>query len=212
LQLDGSRPIVTPLLEMAGATATGQKVLRIDNALLEATAPLLNLRANGSTQSIMTTTGNNALDLTFQNRVSALGSSLIRLDNSVLNVANGSLVNVNASKLTVGGDLVNLLNGASLSVLNGPLITVAGSGFVNITGGLIGFGGTGGNTVSVANNLCPCTAIGGIPVALQNGALATNVQISNPIKNPTLGTVNVPTGAALAVVNGAGSKLIVGAQ
>jgi hypothetical protein len=212
LQLDGSRPMLTPLLETSGATVTGQKVLRIDNALLEATAPLLNLRANGSTQSVMTATGSNALDLTFQTRVVALGSSMIRLDNSILNVANGSLVNVNASKLTVGGDLVNLVNGATLSILNGPLITVAGSGFTTIAGGLLNFGGTGGNTVNVTNSLCPCSLFGGVPVALQNGALATNVQISNPIKNPALGTLNLSPNAALAVVNGAGSKLTVGAQ
>jgi hypothetical protein len=210
--LSGSRPIVTPMLEMVGATATGQKVLRIDNALLEATAPLLNLRPNGSTQSVLTSSGSNALDLTFQNRVSALGSSMIRLDNSVLNVANGSLVNVNASRLTVGGDLVSLVNGAKLSVFNGPLITVSGSGLASVAGGLINFGGTGGNAVNITNNLCPCSLFGGVPVALQNGALAANVQISSPIKNPALGTVNLSPNAALAVVNGAGSKLIVGPQ
>jgi hypothetical protein len=212
LQGDGTRPVVTPLLETSGATVTGQKIAHFDTLLLEATAPLLNLRANGSTQSVLTTTGTNAVDLSFQARVSALGSSLIRLDNSVLNVANGSLVNVNASKLSVAGDLVNLLNGATLSLINGPLITVAGNGFANITGGLINFGGTSGNTVNVTNTLCPCSLFGGVPVALQNGALATNVQISSPIKNPTLGTVNLSPNAALAVVNGAGSKLIVGPQ
>jgi hypothetical protein len=176
LQLDGTRPMLTPLLETSGATVTGGKVLRIDNALLEATAPLLNLTAKGVTQSMLTATGTNAMDLTFAARVSTLGGSVIRLDNSVLNVANGSLVNVNASKLTVGGDLVNLVNGATLTLFNGPLITVAGNGFANITGGLINFGGTGGNTVNVTNSLCPCTLFGGIPVALQNGALAQNVQ------------------------------------
>jgi hypothetical protein len=212
LQLDGTRPMLTPLLETSGATVTGGKVLRIDNALLEATAPLLNLTAKGVTQSMLTATGTNAMDLTFAARVSTLGGSVIRLDNSVLNVANGSLVNVNASKLTVGGDLVNLVNGATLTLFNGPLITVAGNGFANITGGLINFGGTGGNTVNVTNSLCPCTLFGGIPVALQNGALAQNVQISSPIKNPTLGTLNLSPNAALAVVNGAGSKLTVGAQ
>jgi hypothetical protein len=206
-------------LEAAGATITGRQVLRIDNALLEATAPLLNLRANGSTQSVLTTTGPSAIELSFQSRVSALGGSLIRLDNSILNVNNGPLVNVTgnpgvvvASKLSVGGDLVSLVNGATLNILNGPLLRVADASFANIAGGLISFGGTGGNTVNVTNSLCPCSLFGGVPVALQNGALATNVQISSPIKNPTLGTVNLSPNAALAVVNGAGSKLIVGPQ
>jgi hypothetical protein len=219
LQPDATRPVTTFLLETAGATVTGRQVLRIDNALLEATAPLLNLRANGSTQSVLTTTGPSAIELSFQSRVSALGGSLIRLDNSILNVSNGPLVNVTgnpgvvvASKLSVGGDLVSLVNGATLNILNGPLLRVADASFANIAGGLISFGGTGGNTVNVTNSLCPCSLFGGVPVALQNGALATNVQISSPIKNPTLGTVNLSPNAALAVVNGAGSKLIVGPQ
>jgi hypothetical protein len=203
---------VTPLLETSGATITGQKVLRVDNALLEATAPLLNLNAKGVAQSALTATGTNLLDVCCQTQVTALGSSVIRLDNSVLNVNGGALVNVSASKLTVGGDLVTLLNGATLSVLNGPLITLNAGGFVKISGGLINFGGTGGNTVNITNSLCPCSLIGGVPVALQNGALATNVQISSPIKNSALGTVNLSPNAALAVVNGSTSKLIVGAQ
>ena len=112
----------------------------------------------------------------------------------------------------MGGDLVSLLNGATLNIFNGPLLRVTGNSFVKIDGGLISFGGTGVNTVNVTNNLCPCSLFGGVPVALQNGALATNVQISSPIKNPALGTLNLSPNAALAVVNGAGSKLTVGAQ
>jgi hypothetical protein len=151
--------------------------------------------------------------------VSALGGSVIRLDKSILNVNNGPLVNVSGnaggvlgSKLSVGGDLVNLVNGATLNILNGALLQVAEGSFVKIAGGLINFGGTGGNAVNVTNNFCPCSLFGGVPVALVNGALSSNVQISSPIKNPTLGTVNLSPNAALAIVNGAGSKLTVGPQ
>jgi hypothetical protein len=213
LQLDGTRPVLTPLLQTSGATITTQSILRIDNALLEATAPLLNLTAKGATPSVVTATGSNAIDLSFAARVSSLGSSLIRLDGSVLNINNQHLiVAAGGSKLTVGGDLVSLVNGATLNILNGPLLRVTGDSFVRINGGLINFGGTGGNTVNVTNNICPCSLFGGIPVALQNGALASNVQISSPIKNAALGTLNLSPNAALAVVNGAGSKLIVGPQ
>ena len=210
-QLDGTRPVLTPLLETAGATITGQRALWMDNALLEATAPLLNLTPKGATQSVLTTNGFQALELCCQARVTALGSSVIRLDNSVLNVNGGSLLHISGGKLTAGGDLVTLLNGSTLNIASGALIFL-NSGFAQINGGLINFGGTGGNTANITNNFCPCTIIGGVPVALQNGALAANVQISNPIKNPTLGTLNLSPNAALAVVNGAGSKLIVGPQ
>ena len=79
------------------------------------------------------------------------------------------------------------------------------------------FGGSGGNALKVTNSLCsPCSLIGGIPVALTNGAVASNVSIGgSPIKNPGLGAVTLsnPTlgsgGTALAVVSGATSKLTV---
>jgi hypothetical protein len=194
------------LLETSGATVTGQKVVTIDTALLAATAPLLNLKAG----SVMTSSVD-AINPNSRANVSLSGSDLVRLDASTLNVTNGALALVaGGSKLTVGGNLVNLLNGATLTIFNGPLITVSGSSFVNITGSLISFGGTGGNKVNITNSLCPCSIIGGVPVALQNGALAANVQITNPIKNAGLGQLNLSSAnAALAVVNGANTKLTV---
>jgi len=205
VQSDGSRPVPGSLLQTNGATVAGQRLFSMDTALLEATAPLLNATAQS-----MLTTATDAVNLSSRaNLVTSLGSDLIRLDGSTLNVNNGSLVNVNASKLTVGANLATLLNGATLTLFNGPLITVSSGGFVNIAGSLINFGGTGGNKVNVTNNLCPCSILGGVPVALQNGAQAANVQITNPIKNANLGQLNLSTNAALAVVNGAGSKLTV---
>jgi hypothetical protein len=208
---DGTQPVATPLLQLTGATANAGTVVLVDTALLEATAPLLSLTSSGSTKSVLNTAGTNAaLDLNIQASVSMLGSSVVRLDNSILNVANGPLVSAIAAKLTAAGDLVSLLNGATLTLLNGPLITVSNGGFVNIAGSLINFGGTGGNNVSITNSLCPCVSIGGIPVALQGGAAVANVQITNPIKNNgTLGTVTLSPNAAVAVVNGATSKLSV---
>ena len=90
--------------------------------------------------------------------------------------------------LRVTGNLFSLTNGSSLSLLNGPLVSLSGGSILNVTGALIGFGGTGGNLVSVTNSFCPCTTIGGIPVSLTGGALASNVSIAGAIKNGGLGT------------------------
>jgi hypothetical protein len=190
---NGTRPVTTPLLETRGATISGQKIAQFDTLLLEATAPLLNLTANGAVQSALTTSGTNAMDLSFRAQVSALGSSLIRLDNSVLNVANGSLVNVNASKLTVSGDLVSLLNGAKLTLGNGSLLNVQSGGFAGIGGALVSFGGTGGNTISVTNALAPTGFINGVPVFSSLGGV-TGFSITNPtplVGLNTLGTITI---------------------
>jgi hypothetical protein len=206
-QPDGTRPVPGSLLQTNGATVTGQRLVNVDTALLEATAPLLNA-INGSAL----TTALAAVNLANRGNVlTSPGTDLVNLSASQLVVSSGALVNVNASKLTVGGNLVTLANGATLNFLNGPLISVSGNGYVNIMGSLVNFAGTGGNQVNVTNNLCSpsCTVIGGIPVALQNNANANNVSITNPINNTALGKVNLSPNAALAVVNGAGSKLTV---
>lgn len=136
---------------------------------------------------------------------------------STLTVNNGAVASVGGgSLLRVTGDLFQVLNGGTLRTLKGPLLNVAGSSVVNVSGSFIAFGGTGGNTVSVTNGLCPCTLFSGIPVALTGGATSSNVSIGpNPIKNSTLGTVTksnpVTTsgGTALIVVNGASSKVTI---
>ena len=64
------------------------------------------------------------------------------------------------SLLRVNGDLFTLLNGSTLNVLNGALLKASGGSSVFVSGG---------NMVSVANDFCPCTWIGGIPVALGGG-------------------------------------------
>src|SRR5207237_515123 len=79
----------------------------------------------------------------------------------------GALVNVTGgSGLTVTGNLLTLSNGSTLSLLNGPLLSVSGGSFASIGGALVAFGGTGGNLLSVSNNLCggSCALFGGIPV------------------------------------------------
>ncbi|OGK85027.1 MAG: hypothetical protein A2X52_09780 [Candidatus Rokubacteria bacterium GWC2_70_16] len=200
------------LLETSGATVTTERIVRLDSALLEASQPILNL----TNRSHLTTAGS-AVDLSYRARVTSLGT-LMRLDGSALTVAQGALVSLaGGSVLSVGGDLITLVNGSTLSLLNGPLLSLSGGSLASIAGGLVAFGGSGGNALKVANSLCsPCSLIGGIPVALTNGAVASNVNIAgSPIKNQGLGSVTLsnPTlgngGTALAVVSGATSKLTV---
>jgi hypothetical protein len=94
----------------------------------------------------------------------------VRPDRSALTVAQGGALGfAGGSVLRVTGDLFRLLNGSTLSLLNGPLVSLSAESFLSVNGALIGFGGAGGHTVSVADSLCPCTSIGGLPVSLTYG-------------------------------------------
>jgi hypothetical protein len=207
LTLGTERPVRHPgtLLGTLAATVSGGSAVKIDTALYEASAPLLSLRV----ASAMTTTAS-AFDLSLRARVTSVGP-VARLDASRLTVQNGALALLaGGSALRVTGDFVELLNGSTLTLQNGPVLQVGGGSVVNISGSMIAFGGTGGNQVSIANTLCsPCTTIGGVPVALRDGAQASQVTIGpNLIKNPTLGTVTLgsPQTAAI-VVSGPASRV-----
>ncbi len=194
------------LFEAVGATATTQRAVRLDVALLQASAPLLSLRANGAVAGGLTTTSN-AIDLTSRVKLNAT-APVIALDGSRITVTNGSLINVaGGSYLGVSGNLLSVANGSQISVTGGTLLFAAGGSVVNISGSLLSFGGTG-STVLVSNTLCPCTMIGGIPVRLSGGALAANVSITNPIKNAAGNTVSFGTGAAVRV-DGATTKVTI---
>jgi FecR-like protein len=204
LTLGTDQPLQTQgvLLDTSQATVNAHQAVRVDNALLEASAPLLALRAG--TQM---TTATDAIQLSYQATVTSLGS-IVRLDRSALTVAQGAALNLaGGSVLRVTGDLFSLINGSTLSLLNGPLVSLSGGSILSVNGALVGFGGTGGNLVSVANSLCPCTTIGGLPVSLTNGALASNVTIAGAIKNSGLGSLNVAPNAAVIRVDGAGTRV-----
>jgi hypothetical protein len=182
------------LFETSGAQVNTRKVVQLDTGIIEASAPLI-WAHNASN----ITTGQDAIDLTYRAMVTSIGTT-VRLDSSVLTVANGSAINVAASVLRVTGDLFTLLNGSTLSVLNGALLSATGGSSVLVNGALIAFGGSGGNAVSVSNAFCPCTTIGGIPVALSGGATAAQVSIgAGAIKNPALGSV-ASNGALIRLV------------
>jgi hypothetical protein len=190
------------LLEMSAATVTTQRAVTVDVALLQASAPLLSLRAGAQL-----TVNGNAVDLTSKAKVTNTGA-FVAMDQSRLIVNNAALVNVaGASYLKGAGNLINLANGSTLTINNGVLLFVSGGSLVNISGALIAFSGFGGNTVNISNALA-FVNIGGIPVALTGGALAANVSImGTPIKNPSLGTITPYK--ALIQVNGATTKLTI---
>ena len=191
-------------LDMNAATATTARIVQVDVALLQASAPLLNLFGPGGAQL---TTSSNVIDLTSRSKVTNTGT-FVALDQSRLIVNNAALVSVaGGSLLTGGSNLINLANGSALTINNGVLLFITGGSIVNINGALIAFSGLPGNTVNVSNALAFVT-IGGIPVALTGGALAGNVTITGtPIKNPALGTIT--PNKALIQVNGPTSKLTI---
>lgn len=206
LTLGTDRPLQAagPLFEASGATVHAYQAARVDTALLEATAPLLALR-DGS----KLTTDTDAVQLSYQAKVSSLGS-LVRLDRSSLVVSSGAALNLaGGSLLQLTGDLFSLSNGSTLRLLSGPLVSLSGGSILSVSGALVAFGGTGGNTVSVANALCPCTSIGGIPVSLTGGAQASNVSIAGAIKNGGLGSLNLAPNAAIIRVDGAATKVTI---
>lgn len=204
---DGSDQPLThrgTFLDVANASVRTSSLMIVDTALLEASAPLLNLRNSTLTSS------DNALDIAFRANVRSAGP-LFALDRSALTVASGALVNLrNGSTLFVSGDLVRLANGSTLNLLNGPLVSVSGNSRLNVTGGLVSFAGAG-NAVNITNNLCSmfgCSSVGGLNVVLTGGATAANVTIGGAFKGA--GAVNLGPNAAAVVVSGAGSKVNVG--
>ena len=195
------------LLDLAGARVTARRAVTVDLALLEATAPLLQLRADGNGNGATLATGANTLDLTTKAKVDST-ATLFTLDRSRLVVNNAALAAVAAgSYLHTAGDFVSLANGSTLTINNGVLLFASGGAIVNIRGALIAFSGTPGNTVSVSNQLA-FVNIGGIPVALTGGARAGNVLISgSQIKNAGLGSVT--PNKALIRVDGAATRVTI---
>ena len=198
------------LFEADGATVATQQVLRVDQALLEASAPLLLLK-NGS----QLTSASDAIALGGQSRLTSTAASLVALNASRMLVSLGSLVNVSGgSVLNVSGNLLSLSNGSTLSLFNGSLLSVSGGSLASIGGSLVSFGGSGGNLLSVSNNYCggSCAIIGGIPVALLNGATAANVSIgAGAIQNANLGSLKLATpSTALITLSGTASKVTIG--
>jgi len=150
----------------ASRVTVGGSALKIDTALLEASAPALRLLHGAAL-----TTGNHAIDLALRAKVSIPGDALVSLNLSSLLVRQGHLVNVaGGSRLSVG-DLVALTGGSTLSILNGALLSVSGGSIVNVGGALIRFTGTD-NFVGITNSFAPTALIGGVPVYAPGGGFS----------------------------------------
>jgi hypothetical protein len=195
------------LLELTGATVTSGRAVTVDVALLEATAPLLRLRPDAAGQGASLTTTGNTLDLTSKAKVDST-TTLFSLDRSRLAINNAALAAVaGGSSLRTLGDFITLANGSTLTINNGVLLFASGGSRVDIRGALVAFSGTPGSTVNVSNQLA-FVSIGGIPVALTGGALASNVLISGTaIKNAALGTIT--PNKALIRVDGAATRVTI---
>jgi hypothetical protein len=191
------------LLDTTSATANVAYGVIVDKALLDATAPIFDLKSSSNLSVTNTLIGvQNQGKLTALGPVIKLNASTLSAITHAINVSGGSLLNVT-------GDLLGLANGSTLSVANGALLNVSGNSVVNVSGALINFGGTGGNTVSVTNSLCStsCATVGGIPVLATNDA---SILITNPIKNSSLGTLSLSSSQAAAIVaDGAGTKVTI---
>jgi hypothetical protein len=188
-------------------------VVRLDTVLFEASLPIIELLGAGNGTATRLTSAGDSMDIS-RSKVAALGP-VVALDNGLIHVTNGAFMTLRSgSNVDVTGDLLRLFNGSRIEVVNGPLIRVTGNSgggtnpavsTLNVSGALVNFGGSGGNTI-VVNNGIPITATRGgpannqFPVNLGGGA---SIAIgANPIRNPALGsiTVNGTGGAGTGVL------------
>ena len=195
--------LAAPLLETSGATVSMGTAVRVDTALLEATAPLIRA-LNGSTVTVTGAAFQVGANSTLRNSGVA-SSSMLYLDKSAFIVNGGPLFNLTGAGgsflQTVAGDLLFLTNGSVLDVTsatNGFLIQAAGNSVVNINGGLVRFGTPSGNSIFVRNTVAPNATITvgefNFPVSLVNGATASQVTIQGtPIKNLASNSITIGT-------------------
>lgn len=207
--LGTGRPLQTggKLFEATGGATVNVKAsghaLKMDKALLEASAPIISLIGSATAQTSLST-GSSTMEL-FKSNVMSVGP-VVALDNGLISVKNGPLLNLTGgTKMTVSGDLLSLINGSKINVLNGTLVSVDGTGSsLSVSQALVNFGGTGGNTIVVNNTISPnvtLTQTGLSGVGVFQGA-GSSISIGpNPVKNPTLGSISV-TGSLISATNG----------
>jgi|GEM_PF-1509064 len=221
LTVGTDQPIQTArvLLDAVGAAiATRQVASFIDQTLLAATTEALFRARGGATLAV----AEDAIELTNRARV-VTAAPVLALNASSFTVANGSVIVVNNSHLRVDSDLFSLINGSTLTagsaspgqILNGALVRVSNGGVLTVSGGLVAFGGTGGNVVNLTNGFCPggdCFDFNGVRAHLANGASSSNVLVGGtPFKNPALGQINAPNDAHI-IVDGPTSRVLIGGQ
>ena len=205
------------LYQGTGGSMTVNKVMQVDRALFNASAPIVSLIAN-STLNVAT----NGLEVANLGRVKATlpsGDAMFKLNASTLNVLNGHLVSLSGSTfMSVVGDLLRLFNGSTASITNGGLVSVSGSSVFRLTGGSLAvFGGTGANALNVAGTttlggtlVTNVTNLAGVPVLLRNGANANQVSVTPGFNAFSGGTPTFGSSGAALVVDGTSAKIKLG--
>jgi FecR protein len=217
LRVGSDRPIQPGVEATVFETDNGAMVnvrgsaYRVDTALLEASAPLLNLKGGSSL-----VTGDHTVNLIGGAKVSIPNDavSMVTLQSSMLTVARGNLVNVaGGSVLNIAGNLVSLADASTLNILNGLLLSVTGGSYANIGRSLVSFSGTG-NVLNVSNAIVPTAIINGIPISgpadsFRIGASAIGGTGTGTIRiNGVALTPNTPLGSltgSLVAVQGSGT-------
>src|SRR6266545_3017683 len=207
----GNVNLARPLLETTATTLnvaaslTAQKLVDVNSALLDASAPLLILSGNSAFTSKL-----DAVDLGGVNAATRF-PSVASLNGSIMTIKSGAGLNLTGgSTAAVTADLFSLANRSVLTIMNGPLLSLAGGSTLTISGALLNFIGVG-NTVSITNSLCggACQLISGIPVFIRGGA---TVSITSPIKNAAGNTITYssPSAALVSVAGGQSTLTVLG--
>jgi hypothetical protein len=193
-----------------GAARDVGNVLALDTALLAASAPLITLSGqstlttNGNTIDLI---GRARIDVAGAAMIRVDSSILNVLAGHVVNVAAGSRLNVAGDLIRLSGTLAQP---SILNVSNGSLLQVTAAvaaltfaqipSIVQISGALVSFSGNGpgANIINVTNTFAPTAFVNGVPV-FNTGSGGTNLQITgNPLVNlGTQGTI-VINGVPLA--------------
>jgi hypothetical protein len=192
-------------LEAANTTISTQAGLKLDSALLSASAPLLHLKSGATLTSAA-----DALNLTANAKLTATGP-LVKLDGGTLNITSGHAIKVlNGSFLNVAGDLFSIMNSGTLTISAGSPLFIAGGSVVKISGAFVNFNNSSG-TINATNNICgtPCASQGGITFFTQNGATSANISIANGIKNAGSGSLNFGGTTPAIILDGANSKVVI---
>ncbi len=157
---DGVTKGVNPTVTVTSAVVT-RSTIPLDGALLTASAPLLAL-----TNATMTTishfadlAGNQNQALVFNGSL-VRGDALVALNAATLTIQSGHFLNLNNATASITGYLFSLTGGSTLNLNNGTLFSLTTNSSLNLTGNAFGVFGSGTNTLSIANNLCPPGACG----------------------------------------------------
>ncbi len=200
-----SNPIGALFKATNASDITVDTALKLDNALFEATLPIVDLVGSLTTQTQITSDG------TFADIGSANASKLVlkgpvfSLNKGLITVTNGPLLSLkNGSTMDVLGDFLKLINGSTINVVNGPAILVENPGSVlSVTGALLDFGNTSGNSLIINNAISPTVTISGIPVS--EGTTSSISIGSNPIINNPGGNTITISGSVIATGIGGGT-------